>query len=315
MALPLEVLKLIAKTNLEKMRSKFIFDKVFPSFEVPTTKGLILIDDDATVNQLNLKPTRAFDKAPQVNVASRTVQYTMHSVRRRFFVNPDEFYGLPEAVRDKEEARGTIRTNKSVLNAFEYWASRTLFNDSVWANSTPSTLWSNASASKPYTDLINAAYLAGEKGGIAINTIVFSPDAFRAWALSDEVAKKFSALDFQTATMERIVGAMTGIDLEGLTNIYVGKAKFTTSNESAGTVVKENFWKNGVWLGYIDPDVENDESDSAVAGIELMDNRDIQTREYKDPNLDPDSKWIESAGKRGFLVLDPDKGYFIENPV
>lgn len=314
MALPLEVIKMIANTNTEKLKSRYIYESVFPAIEVATSQGVLLIDDDAQVNQLNLKPTRAFDKAPQVNTADRQVSYTMHNVRRRYFVDPDKLENMPEEFRNKEIAKGIYRTLKSTYTAFEYWASRQLFNSTIWSSFTPATLWSNTTTSKAYTDLQTAAYNAGIAGGIAANTVIFSPDAFRQWALNEEVSKKFPNIDFTTATPERIRGAMTGVDLDGIQNIYVGRAQFTSSNEGQ-TVVKENIWKNGVWIGFIDPDVESDESETAVVGLEIMNKKGVNTRTYKDEELDEDSEWVESKGKRGFKVIDSTKGYFIENPV
>lgn len=308
--LPINIISSIQWANL---MDQFIFDKIFPNVGVPVGKGTVFTTDLA-FDQLNIKPTRSWDTAPLVNTGLKPVNFAIQEIRRRYFVDPQKLWNMPPEFRNTEVNNGALATTRNIMIAFEYLASRTLFNASNWNSFTPVTPWSNKTASTPLTDLQSAAFDVSTNG-LFPNTIVFDPLAWFYFWQSTEVRTTYPTTIFNTATDSNLRSVLTGGNLKNLTNIWVGNSAFTSSNEgSVAAPTRVRTWQNGVWVGYVDYLAQGDTAQSATLGVSIMGRQNLTSRRYNDVNLDPQSEFVENAANRGFVALDRTIGKFINSP-
>jgi len=299
----------VGQTAWNDANQNFIGHLVYPATQLASARGN-LFRFDSTDDQLITQQTRGNDVAPTLNGDLIAVPYHMSNFRRRYFVDPDKVDDMPANFKNLERQTGSMYTARSTALAHESAAATALFDAAVWNSQTPSVVWSTSATAVPIDDLMDMAALMVTERGIMPNTVVMGAQNYFNFAKSSQVLNRLPDVSFRAITRSEALGALKGGGLENLENIYVGLTSYTSSNPTA-TEVRADLWGNFVWLGYIDPNPVGDTVNSATIGAELAGKAGVRMREYNDPNLDPDSLYIESQAKRDHVNLDPGLGQLL----
>lgn len=302
----------------EMANQNFIATKVLPNNpSLDPYKGEIY-KMLANTDQLDLRSKGARERAEEIQYKESSVKYETKPYKTSFFVDPFKCKkkANPAKAMMMERQNGVIITTRAERVRMESLAASLYFNTSNFSNTTPETQWSTTATAKPIKDLNALAYTIGQKTGIAPNTIIFGHKPWRDFASNETLLSTRSSLKDQVLTQAQSLELIRTGELEYITNIFVGRGSYTSSNQGQ-SVTRTSLWGNFVWIGYVDPNPRSDTLNSAtfakyeMANNSLGEETYVGIREFQEEEKDPDALFVEARSEYDYGVLDSNLGYLL----
>lgn len=302
-------------------KENFIATKVLPQNPALDPYRGDIYSLSSVTDQLDDKPTSARERGREIEVKENKISYVTTPYKITTFCDPDKAKAKVDPARarlmDRQNGVAIVTKNRATL--MEKKAADTFFNTSNFSGSNPATQWSTTASAKPIKDLNALAYAIGVATGIAPNAIIFGHKPWRDFASNETLLNTRSVLKDQVLTQAQAIDLIRTGELENISNIFVGRGSYTSSNINAGTLVRTSLWGNFVWIGYIDFAPNADTLLSAtVARYEESTNSMGQTqmvaiREFIEEDKDPDALYIEGKVEFAYKTLDANLGRLLTN--
>lgn len=292
----------------------FIADKFNVDTMVNSTRGTIDVlemKDD----KLGTGESAAMEEAQTIYSRYKAGEaYEVVNFKKKIAYDPDEVDGLPLNKKLNYRNKQISFVTRYVKMMFESYIAGKVFNASTWGSTALSNAFASGS-SNPAKELEAIAY-ARETAGCLVTDLVIGRAAYKDLVHNATLQAGLSDAERSKLDMNRIIDLLRVGSLEGLERIHVPRVTVNTADKNA-TASRSAVWTNNlIWMGQLDTGSFSGGTDGAfVMPYVNAAKKDFSIRLVRDEKIDEDAFWIEGSIKKGFGLVDADKGIIITGAV